>query len=230
MNRQAIMVADKDAKYRNCAAAYFQKAGYQVETADSAEKAVNGVLENGTSVLLLGSNLVESASMADLVHLLKTLNNHLHIIMVSDELTLAETLQVRAAGIFYQVLRSAAAGDIEELGQAVACAFGSRVAPIASQPEAPAPAMATADRRFGRAQFGKLLPWIAGVFALSLGAGMLSLREPAAGESHLITWIFIGFVALIITNQLLPIFRVKLALDRIKEWKAARSGAHRGGR
>ena len=231
MNGRAITIADKDGTYRSRMANYFQKAGYHVRTVVSAEQALESVLGKETSVLLLGSNIAESASMADLIHLLKHFNSRLQIIMVSEEMTLAETRQVREAGIFYHALKPAAASDTDEIRQAVTCAYENwldQAAPLKSQP---APAAATAPPRSGRVPIGKALSWFAGVVALTFAAGVLSLQaKPAHSGSSLAIWIFLGFVALILTNQFLPIFRVKLALESLKEWRAARSGAHRGGR
>jgi len=228
MSGQAITIADKDAKYRTRISRYFRKAGYQVRTVGSAQAALESVLENETSVLLLGSNIAESAFLADLIHLLKTCGSHLQIIMVSQEMTLAETRKVREEGIFYHALKPASAGDTDELRQAVTCAFehwADQAAPLQSQP-----APAVADAEFGRVKLEKTLALIAGAIALSFGAGVLSLQaRPAHGGSSLAVWIFLGFVALVITNQLLPIFRVKLVLESLKEWKAARSSSHHGG-
>ena len=102
---------------------YFQRSGYQVKTVASAEEALNSALAKEAPVLLLGSNLSESASLADLIHLLKTFDSTLHIVLVSEEMTLSETRRVREEGIFYQALKPAAADDTDELRQAVTCAF-----------------------------------------------------------------------------------------------------------
>ena len=231
MNGRAITIADKDRAYRSRMTNYFQKVGYQVKAVDSAKEALESVLEKETSVLLLGSNVAENASLADLIQLLKIFNKRLQIIMVSEEMTLAEARQVREAGIFYHALKPAAADDTDELRQAVTCAFENwldQAAPLESQS---ALATVLASPRLGLMSLGKALSWVAGLIALTFAAGVLSLQaKTAQGGSSLTIWIFLGFLALIITNQFLPIFRVKLALESLKVWKAARSGAHRGGR
>ena len=228
MNGRAITIADKDPKYRSRMSKYFQKAGYQVKAVDSAEAAVESVLEKETAVLLLGSSVSEGASPADLVQVLKTCNSQLRIIMVADELTSAETRRVREEGIFYQAFKPMEADDTDELRQAVTCAFEDSQYQDAAAPVRPLLTRAF-DPEFSRAQIGKALALIAAVVAITFGAGALALQaRPEQGGSSLTIWIFLGFVALVITNQLVPIFRVKLVLESLKEWKAAHS--HRGGK
>jgi FixJ family two-component response regulator len=228
MNGRAILIADKDDGYRSRLTDYFQRAGYRVKAVDGAEAALNSVLESATSVLLLGSNVSESAALPDLIRLLKGCNSQMPIIMMGDDMTLAETRQVRAAGIFFQALKPISDADTDELGQVVACALEERT----NQASAllPALAMAAATSKLARLQLKKALSWMAGIIALVFGAGLTALQvKPAEGNSFTL-WIFLGFLALVVTNQLLPIFRVKLVLESLKEWKTARSGAHRGGK
>ena len=231
MNGQSMIIADKDARYRNRMANYFCKAGYRVETSGSAEKVLDSVLEKQTAVLLLGSNIGEGASLADLIELLKVCNSRLHIILVADELDVTEARQVREAGIFYQAFKPASADDTDELRQAVTCAFEDLNDPAAAPRVQPALTEATFDLEISRAQIVKAVSWIVGVVALTIGAGVLALQaQPAQSGSSLTIWIFLGFLAMIITNQMLPIFRVKLALVSLKQWVAARSVAHRSGK
>jgi len=232
MNGQSMIIADKDARYRNRMANYFCKAGYRVEATGSAEKVLNSVLEKETAVLLLGSNVCEDASLADLIELLKVCNSKLHIILVPDELTLDETRQVREAGIFYQALKPASADDTDELRQAVTCAFEDLTDSSAAATRVQAALTeATFDLEVSRAQIVKALSWVAGVVALTIGAGVLAMQvKPEQSGGSLTIWIFLGFLAMIITNQMLPIFRVKLALESLKEWRMARSAAHKSGK
>ena len=224
MKERGIIIADADTRYLHEMAGYFGNSGYQVATARSPEEALNLVLENRGSVLLLGSNVSQSESLGNLVELLRICNQKLQIIMVSSDLTLAETRRVRSAGIFYHSLKPSDAGEIEELGQVVACAFGG------PQQTAPVLAAAAAPEAISLPQ---VAPLIVGVVALVLGAGLATislLAQPAQGSSNLLIWVFLGFVALIVTNQFLPIFRVKLVLESFRVWRAARSGAQRGGK
>ena len=231
MSGREILIADKDARFRNRVAIYFQKVGYQVETANSAEETLNSVLEKEADVILLGSNVTEKAAVADLIKLLKMVDDTLHIILVSDEMTLAETRQVRAAGIFYHALRPATAGETDELRQAVTCAFEDSADRAAAPQSEPAPAEVALGPEFSRPQIGKALSWVSGMVALTFGAGALSLQaQPALGGGSLAIWIFLGFAALVVTNQMLPTFRVKLAAEGLRQWKAAHSNAHRDGK
>jgi len=231
MNGQSVIIADKDARYRNCVANYFCKAGYRVEASGSAEKALDGVLGKGATVVLLGSNLGDSATLADLVELLKVVNSKLRVILVSDGLTLAETRQLRESGIFYQALKPASSADTDELRQAVTCAFEDLTDAAAAPRVQPVLSEATFDFEVSRAQIAKALSWMVAVALLTVGAGAIVLQtHPAQSGGSLTIWIFLGFVALIATNQMLPIFRIKLALESLKEWKTALGAAHRGGK
>ena len=234
MDGRTIILADRDARYRSEVAGVFRRAGYLVESTDSVEDVLHSVMNQRTSVLLLGDYFGENVSLADLVHLLKTLHSGLKIIVVSNELSLAQTRQVRSEGIFYLALKPAASGDTEELGQAVACAF-ERGPGRVSEPEVTVPRGASAPMEAcgitRRAPIHILPPWVAGVLALGLGTGYLCLDTlPAVnGVSSLVTWVFLGVCALIFAGQLLPIFRIKLVLIWRHAWQVARDSAQRGG-
>jgi DNA-binding NtrC family response regulator len=225
-----ILIADKDARYRSRMAGYFQKAGYRVTATGSADEALDSILEKESSVILLGSNLTESSALADLVKLINVFDDQLRVILVSADMSLAQTREVRDAGIFYHALKPAAADDTDELRQAVTCAFEDLVERAPSAQLQPDLARASVTPVLARMPLGKALSWIAAIVALSFGAGALALQSKPAQSSSLTIWIFLGFLALIITNQLLPIFRVKLVLESLRQWKTARSAAHRGGR
>lgn len=234
MNGRSIMIADMDARYRSNMADFFTKAGYRVETTDTAEEALNGAWEKRVAVLLLGSDLGRGASLADLIHLLKLCNSRLKIILVSGGLSAHQSRQVREEGIFYHALRPVIPDDSEELGQAVTCAFegppGGSAVPQGPKPLL-APKLAGAARNIRRLSLVKILPLIAGVAALVLGAGYFSPGswQPRQGASSLATWVFLGICALIFLGQLLPIFRIKLVLIWRHATQLARSGTRRGG-
>jgi FixJ family two-component response regulator len=217
MDERGIIIADRDAEYCSQVADFFRKAGYHVETTDSAVHVLCSVLEKQTPVLLLGSDFDKKIGSADLIHLLKKCNRHLNVIMVSDEMPLALARQVRQEGIFYHALKPATAGDTEEIGQAVACAFENQ---RSSVPAAPAPAPVTqqigcpASQKTGASltRFRSALPLMLGIAALVFGVSYLSLvaAQTARDGSNLAIWVFLGFCALIVASQVLPIFRIKL--------------------
>ena len=227
MEDRGIIIADRDGEYRSNVADFFRKAGYQVETTDSAVHVLCSILEKQTPVLLLGNDFDKKISSVDLIHLLKKCNRNLNVIMVSDEMPLAMARKVREEGIFYHALKPVTAGDTEELGQAVACAFNKQMANAQAETAPalqcqPAVAVAAEKSRFGRSQVIKALPWIVAMVALVFGTTFLSLEaaEMARDGSNLAIWIFVAFCALIITGQLLPIFRVKLELSDEGELEA----------
>src|SRR3954447_13678520 len=107
MDERGIIIADRDADYRSQIADHFTKAGYCVETTDSAVHVLCSILEKQTPVLLLGSDFDQKISSADLIHLLKKCNRHLAVIMVSEEMPLSVARKVRQEGIFYHALKPA---------------------------------------------------------------------------------------------------------------------------
>jgi CheY-like chemotaxis protein len=226
MEERGIIIADRDAEYRNQVADFFRKAGYRVETTDSAVHVLCSILEKQTPVLLLGSDFDKKVSSGDLVHLLKKCNRHLNVIMVSDEMPLALARKVRQEGIFYHALKPASAGDTEELGQAVACAFEKTA--LRSDPAGDETARCEPDDRgFSLGQLLKAFPLVASLAALIFGTCYLSLSaaQTVKNGSNLAIWAFLGFFALIVAAQLLPIFRVKLVWRGPVKRRALHKGA-----
>lgn len=228
MDERGIIIADRDAEFRSQVAEYFRKAGYEVETTDSTVHVLCSILQKQTPVLLLGSDFDKKVSSSDLIHLLKKCNRHLNVIMVSEDLPLAQARQVRKAGIFYQAMKPAETGDTEELGLAVECAFKSyratrhqermeaamrrRVNRRENAEKALLPGSAT--RRFG---------WLAGLALLVFGTSFLALSaaQSAGQGGNLGIWLFLGFCALLIATQLFPVFRIRLP-QRIINREAAK--------
>ncbi|GAW67620.1 histidine kinase [Geoanaerobacter pelophilus] len=200
MDERGIMIADRDAEFRSQVAEHFRKAGYRVETTDSAVHVLCSILEKQTPVLLLGNDFDQKISSADLIHLLKKCNRHLHVILVSDEMPLAQARQVRQEGIFYHALKPADAADNEELGLAVQCAFDKKRAGSQAAPSDP-----------GANEAG-YLSWLAPLSVLICGTSLVALATAASMEqgSSMAIWLFLAFCALLLVTQLLPVFRVKL--------------------
>jgi len=217
MDERGIIIADRDANFRSQVADHFRKAGYQVETTDSAVHVLCSILEKQTPVLLLGSDFDKKVSSADLIHLLKKCNRHLHVIMVSDGMPLGLTRQVRQEGIFYQAMKPATAGDTEELGLAVECAFKKHRA--SRRPGRLQATLRQPVRRREEAEVTEpVLPpknavsWLLALALLVFGTSYLALvaAESVQQGRSMAIWVFLSFCALLIATQLLPIFRIKL--------------------
>lgn len=214
MDERTIIIADRDADYRSYLANHFRLAGYRVETADSVAHLVDCLLGKRPTVLLLEGEFDENLAPSDLVHLLKRCNQHLQVIMVSDQMSLASTRKVRQEGLFYHALRPAAIGDTEELGLAVASAFGKAWPSAVRLQAASSTEQATVPFHdvHHRAPVGRPLlaaSWLIGLITLFSGAGYLAATY-INEVSNMTMWIFLGFCALIVATQLLPIFRIQL--------------------
>lgn len=216
MEKRAIMIADRDADYRKQMADHFRQAGYQVETTESAAHVLCNILEKQTPVLLLGNDFDNKIPSADLIRLLKKCNRHLHVIIVSDDMPLAQARKIRHEGIFYHALKPAAPDDTEELGMAVDCAFKKSLAdrqfPVAEPAAAAAPEREESLQVSEPEKGQQVLPALVALVALILGASFLSLvAAERAGQGDSVTlWLFFGLCALIIVTQLLPIFQIRL--------------------
>lgn len=220
MDERGIIIADSDAEYRSQVADHFRKAGYQVETTDSAAHVLCSILEKQTPVLLLGNDFDKKVSSADLIHLLKKCNRHLHVIMVSEEMPLVQLRQVRQEGVFYHALKPVDAGDTEELGKVVECAFQKNRGEeqVHQEQVEQRQRLNCAGTGFDPVDPGRtsrqMAAWLVTLAVLIFGASYLSLLavERVEQGSSTAFWIFLSLCALVIVTQLLPIFRIKLPL------------------
>lgn len=124
-SNEGILIADEDNTIRQKMAEFFVEQGYQVETTDSAASVLSNILEKKAPVLVLGSDFDKKIAPSNLVHLLKKCNRQLTIIFVSDETPLHQERAMREEGIFYHALKPKTTSDIEEIREAVECAFNA---------------------------------------------------------------------------------------------------------
>jgi FixJ family two-component response regulator len=229
MDQRTIIIADRDVAYRSNMASFFRKAGYRVEATGSTDRVLNGIQDKPNPVLLLGSDFSAGVPAADLVHLLKKCNQQLQIILVSEGIGLAQSRQLRQEGVFYHALKPAP-GEVGELGQAVQCAFEKYQRGVQLPPAPGAQLQAAVCEGAARPHLMHALPWIVGVAALIIGSDYISLSAARRAQEScsLSVWIFLGFCALIVMGQVLPIFRVRLAPARENARQAAGEGAARG--
>jgi CheY-like chemotaxis protein len=223
MDKRTIIIADRDVAYRSKMASFFRKAGYYVEATGSTDQVLNGIQNKPAPVLLLGSDFSAMVPAADLVHLLKRCNHQLQIIMVSEGMGLAQSRQLRQEGIFYHALKPVA-GEAGELGQAVQCAFEKCQGGAQPAPAPVAQLQPVVSEGGLRPHLMYALPWIIGVVVLMVGTDYLSLSAAGSAQEggSLAVWIFLGFCALIVMGQMLPIFRVKLVPGQAEGRQAVR--------
>lgn len=226
MGEREIIIADTDAKFRRRMADFFKDEGFQVGTAASADEVLARVMENRVAVLLLGSSFGDRISTTELIHLLKKCNRHLHIIMVSETLSLSQARQVRQEGIFYHALKPASSADTGELWQAVACAFEKHRTSVLADPHGPQRNQAGPGPKKGLPV--KLMSCL--LVATLMGASYYFLAAPsAASHGNWAMLLFLGFFAMIVVGQLLPIFRIKLPA-RLLAGRKAPENSPRGGK
>ena len=117
-----LLIADEDEMSRELMANLFTNAGYQVIATDTASGVLYGILKKSVQVVLLSTRFDELMA-TELIPILKKCNRNLSIILVASEFPLALIRKIRHEGIFYHALKPRQAGDVEELKQAVECAF-----------------------------------------------------------------------------------------------------------
>jgi DNA-binding NtrC family response regulator len=123
METRNILVADKDTAFLRDISNSLSGAGYQVETTTSTVHVISNILKKQTPVVLLGGDFDNKIDLVDLVRLLKKCNQHLAVILVSDEASLPAVQKIRKEGIFYYALRPVDAEDRDEIKQAAICAI-----------------------------------------------------------------------------------------------------------
>ncbi len=123
METPNILVADKDTTFLKEISCGLSVAGYHVETTTSTVHVISNILKKKTPVVLLGCDFDSSINLIELVRLLKKCNQHLAVILVSDEASLPVVRKIREEGIFYYAMRPVDAEDRDELQQAAICAF-----------------------------------------------------------------------------------------------------------
>ena len=123
MEKQGILVADKDTAFLKEVADYFADAGYTVETTDSAVHVICNILKKQTPVVLLGSDFDKKVDLLELVRLLKKCNRHLAVILVSDEASLPIVRRIKREGIYYHAFRPVTPEEKVEFKQAIRCAL-----------------------------------------------------------------------------------------------------------
>jgi len=232
MNDREILVADSDNKAREQLAESFREAGYRVETTDSTVHVFCTVLEKQIPVVLLGSGCDRKIALPELVPLLKKCNRRVTIILVSDEESLPTAHALKQEGIFYHALRPSSRDDTDEILTAVQCAFNrpvpERTTYCPATPdcrmevkESPVPGQClsgepdithdahTTEARHGeeRKMRAKTTAIVATLTAAIAGMMYYTFTTPSSGvdNGEFLVWSFLGFCALIIVGQLLPL-------------------------
>jgi CheY-like chemotaxis protein len=119
-----LLIADDDPLSRLQLATLFIGSGYDVLTANSAARVLEGLLKNIADVAILGER-IDGFSTADLLPIIRKCNRKTKIIIASEEVPLQEMRSLRNQGIFYHALKPlTGTNDGDELRLAVACAFG----------------------------------------------------------------------------------------------------------
>lgn len=117
-----IVGGDRDVWRR--LAAVFAGLGHTVAVTDSAPEAVADVLRGATRVVVIDKRL-DGCRVGELVPLLKRCNPFLSIILVSGDAPVPLLRKLRREGLFYHALEPLNVDDLDEVRQAVCCAFDS---------------------------------------------------------------------------------------------------------
>ncbi len=119
MKSRTILVAYQDDLGARSLATRLHGIGYRVQTVALVSEMIRKVRNEEIQVLLLDDE-IEGVKACDLVPVLKKINPHIQVIVISSEESIGGVKRLRGAGIFYQAMKPA---DLEEIRSAVQCAF-----------------------------------------------------------------------------------------------------------
>ncbi|WP_129127201.1 DNA-binding transcriptional response regulator [Geomonas oryzae] len=203
MKELRVVVAEHDAVRRDRMADSFRTLGYSVTTMDTAAELLQGVFEIQGGVLLLDGEFDPHIASADLLHLLKRGNPNLQVILVCDDVPATLARRVHNEGIFYCALKPADPTDTEELEAAVGCAFRKNIENGRKG--------VVGEKNTRMAAPARHVACLMTLLAVVIGAALTLAIQGAGFATAGLTYLFLGFCAVIITTQLLPIFRIRLA-------------------
>jgi DNA-binding NtrC family response regulator len=118
-----LLIADDDSFSKLQLASMFIASGYDVLTASSAARVLEGILKNMAKVVILGGR-IDGFSFSDLLPIIRKCRRDTKIIIASEEAPLQELRNLRKEGIFYHLLKPLTPTDDEEIRLVVECAFG----------------------------------------------------------------------------------------------------------
>lgn len=209
MKELRLLVAEHDEVRRALITEKFEASGYSVATMGSAAELLQVAFEKQGSVLLLDGSFDALIPPGDLLHLLKRCDPNLQVIMICDEVPPVLARRVHDEGIFYCALKSADPGDTEELETAVWCAFRKN-------------SEAAGKGKLGSERITAAVPvrhvaCLMALLAVVTVAGLTLAFQGAGFATAGLTYLFLGFCAVIVTTQLLPIFRIRLSHRHAKK-------------
>lgn len=189
-----LLIANEDKDARDRLADLFADDCFQVETTDSVFNGLEGILNKSTQVVVIGGTF-DDAHVAKLIPLLKKCNRNLSIILVADEISISLLRRIRKEGIFYHALQPAGEEELEEIRQAVLCAFRN----YDIRTEDPKRTLTKEVSMLRLKTFLSSLSLVLLAFAPAMAADTSKVYN-----SGILVLLFVGFCALLIVAQLLP--------------------------
>ena len=199
-----LLIANKDQTARNEMAELFRGEAYRIVTTDSVANALAGILDKSVQVVLLGGAFDEQF-VAQFVPLLKKCNRNLSIILVTEEMPLELLRRIRQEGIFYHALKPTEHESWDEIRQAVACAFKNYHAQQGVGQNAPGKGHVSGGARALLTSLALMLAFVP--HALATDTGKIY-------NSGILVLLFVGFCALLIVAQLLPVLLALFGLTK----------------
>lgn len=123
---QLLLIADRDEETRKQIVGFFNESEYKVIDTGSMDVVLSNVLKKEAKVILLGSEF-DGFSAMKIIPLLKSCNQNLTIILISNEESPTLIRRLRKEGIFYHALKPVDGDDRKELRQVVQCAFNNSI-------------------------------------------------------------------------------------------------------
>jgi len=117
--KKNILVADDDKFFRDLLRGVLQKEGYSVQTVESGVSAIREILKEKFQVLILDIYMAGIDGF-ETISILKRIDSHLPIIVITGNNSLQIEKKIRAKGIFYYLVKPF---DMKEMKEVVKLAL-----------------------------------------------------------------------------------------------------------
>lgn len=117
--KKNILVADDDKFFRDLLRGVLQKEGYSVQTVESGVSAIRKILKEKFQVLILDIYMAGIDGF-ETISILKRIDSHLPIIVITGNNSLQVEKKIRTKGIFYYLVKPF---DMKEMKEVVKLAL-----------------------------------------------------------------------------------------------------------
>lgn len=115
METRSILIVNGDKKARKELTQFFEDSHFEVTSTPSAAYTIAKIVQGNKPIIIVGDTFEEQISAAQVIALLRRVDKHLKIILISDNASLETLKKIREDGIYYHSLKPRNIQDNEEL-------------------------------------------------------------------------------------------------------------------